>query len=326
MKHIFSLVALFYSITICYSQNKELTGKWILVKTIYNDGKNIEINNPTYSQELVYTINPNNLKINTQNFKATFTSNKIITPFRTINYAFEEKYLIAYDEGDNKTSFFLPVNEYVKTYPEFSLKEIERNGNTVYLDNKLSGYEFNNELDLDEFISNNRKDKDSKVINNLYFQIEFILTSNNKIKDIKVLNSINPQHDTDYINTLKEAEKYLKNISGKDLLIVNEVHHAKFRQDLTDKNEKKFYELMVKGGDYYRNNKFEKAIETLSQIKDIDIKSNNFRMFIREYKKKLGVSYLAIGKTEEACQIFNQIGDKTDFEVRNYLIDFCEKK
>ncbi|MBA9072364.1 hypothetical protein GGR22_000490 [Flavobacterium gossypii] len=47
MKHIFSLVALFYSITICYSQNKELTGKWILVKTIYNDGKNIEINNPT---------------------------------------------------------------------------------------------------------------------------------------------------------------------------------------------------------------------------------------------------------------------------------------
>ena len=63
----------------------------------------------------------------------------------------------------------------------------------------MSGYEFNDELSFEEYISKNTKDRDSKDFINLNFQVEFVLTKDNKIQDIKVLNSIDNSFDNEYI-------------------------------------------------------------------------------------------------------------------------------
>lgn len=321
-----SLIILLFSSSFCYSQENNLIGKWILVRTLFDTGKKIEINSPNYSSKLTYTISPDKLKINSQSFNSTFTSNKIKTPFRIINYSLRENYLLIQDEGDNKISYFLKIKDFIKKFPEFSLKEAQRNGITFYVDNDLSGYEFNNEHSFEEFIDKNTRDRSSKDFKNLNFQVEFILTAENKIKDIKILNSIDNDFDNDYINALKKAEPFLENISGKDLLIFKEVNQLKWANDLNDKEEKKLYKSRANGLEYFRNNKFEKAIVEFSQIQDLQIKNNRFKTLIKESLLNLGVSYLAIGNNDNACKIFNKIGDKTDFEIRNYLIDFCEKK
>jgi len=326
MNRILITIFLFIAFSFCYSQNQNLIGKWILVKTMFNDGRNIEINNPNYSTKLIYTIKPKSIKINNQNFDATFSSEQIKTQFRKINFLIKEKYLIAQDEGDNKTSYFLKVDDFIQKYPEFSLKEIEKNGQTLYLDNDLSGYEFNNELSFEEYISKNTKDRDSKDFINLNFQVEFVLTKDNKIQDIKVLNSIDNSFDNEYINALKKSEKFFQNLTGKNLLIRDEINQLKWANDLSDKDEKKLYQIRAKGLEFYRNNKFEKAIEQFLQVESLDIKNNRFKTLIKECLLDLGISYLAIGQNENACKTFERIGDKTDFEIRNYLIDFCEKK
>lgn len=321
-----TILFLFIAFSICYSQNQNLIGKWILVKTMFNNGQNIEINNPNYSTKIIYLIKPDLLQINDQKFQSTFNPVQIITQFRKINYVLKDKYLIAQDEGDNKKSYFLKLDDFIQKNPEFSLKEIEKNGQTYYVDNYLSGFEFNNDLSFEEFITKNIKDRDSKDFKNLNFQIEFVLTTDNKIQDIKVINSIDESFDNEYINALKKSERFLKNISGKNLIIHDEINQLKWANDLNDKDEKKLYQIRAKGLEYYRINKFEKSIEQFAKVENLNIKNNRFKTLIKECLIHLGISYLAIGQNENACKTFQKVGDKTDFEIRNYLIDFCEKK
>lgn len=138
-------------------------------------------------------------------------------------------------------------------------------------------------------------------------------------------NSIDTVYDNDYIVALKKSEKYLKNLTDKDLLITKEINNLKWAKDLSNKEEKQLYKLIENGLEYYNVNNFEKAIENFSQIKNLKIENNRFKTLIKESMINLGISYLAIGKNEEACKVFLEIGDKTDFEIRNYLIDFCSK-
>lgn len=325
MKLKLAIIIILTTLTNSYSQSKELQGQWILVRTLFSDGKRLEINNPLYSTSISYTIKPNLLDISGQKFKATFTDDKIIMPVRTLKYTIKENYLLAQDEGDNKTSYFLKVDDFIKKFPEFELKEVERNGEILYLDNHLSGYEFANELTYYEYMSRHTKDRDSKDFKNLYFKMEFILTKDNKVRDIKILNSIDKTFDEDYINVFNNAAKFFKNTSGKDLLIYKEADNLKWANDVYDKNEKKLYKLRGAGLNFYNENKFDKAIEQFSQIKNLDIKPNRFGSLIKESMIKLGISYLAVGKVQEACETFELVGDKTDFEIRNYLLDFCSK-
>lgn len=320
------LFSLSFSIN-TFSQNIKLNGKWVLDKIQLSNGSNLEINNPEYSTKIIYLIEPNSLKILDRKFDANFTENQIKTQFRTINYILKNNYLIIQEEKDKKIYYFLKAEDFVKKHTDFSLKETIRNNDTIYIANNLSDYNFNNDLEFNDYIRQNmsQKDRQSKSFDNLYFKIEFILTKNNKIKDIKIINSIDTAYDNDYISSLKKSEKFLRNISDKDLLITNEVHHVKWGNDLTNPDEKKLYTLRGKGLEYYYSNKFQKAIENFSQIENLKIRDNRFNGFIKESRIKLGISYLAIGKNEDACNTFNKVGDKTTFEVRNFLIDFCSK-
>lgn len=321
---------LFFTIFIfsnLFSQSKNLIGKWILDRMQFTNGNNLEINNPNYSTNLIYYIEPNSLRIYDQKFPTTFTANQIKTQFRTINYILKDKYLITQDEKGDIISFFLKAEDFVNKYPEFSLKKQVRNNDTIYIANNLNDYTFDNDLSFDEFLRQNRtqKDRDSKSFKNLNLKVEFILSKDNKIKDIKVLNSIDTLYDNDFIASLRKSEKFLTNLTGKDLLITKEENHLKWANDLTDKDEKQLYSLRAKGLQFYNQNKFDKAIENFSQINNLEIKDNRFQTLIKECLIKLGISYLAIGKNEDACKTFDYIGDRTDFEIRNFIIDFCSK-
>ena len=311
----------------CFSQNKELFGKWVLVRTTLVGNINLDLNNPDYSTKLIYFITPKALQFSKFKLPASFTEKQIKTEFRTINYILKDKYLIIQDQNDNKISYFLKADDFVRKNPEFALKPIVRNSDSLYVANNLNDYELADNQDFEELITLNSKEagRSSKTFTNLYFQIEFVLTKNNKIENIKILHSIDDNYDQDYILALKKSEKFLKNISGKNLLITKEVNHLKWATDLKDKNELQLYDLLDKGFKNYRENKFEKAIEAYSQIENLNIPNNRFRSLIKDAQIKLGVSYLVTGKGEEACKTLNKIGDKTDFDIRNYHLDFCTK-
>lgn len=308
-----------------YSQSNELVGKWVLVKILFSDGRNLEINNAQYSAKSILDISTGLIRINGTRLSASFTTDQIKTPFRSFIFQIKDGYLITQDDGGDKINYFLKANDFVKKYPEFSLDEIEREGKVVLVDNDLTGYEFNNELTLGEFISKNKKDRNSKDFKNLYFRIEFILTPTNQIKDIKVLNSIDQLYDNGYIGALQKASPYFSNVTGKDLLIFQEVNQLKLFKDLSDQNEKNLYIYLEDGLNYFEENNFEKAIAEFSKIKSLTIQNNRFKTAIKDAMIKLGISYLAVGKNKEACEVFNSVGNKTDFEVRNFLLDFCEK-
>ncbi|MGH1520470.1 tetratricopeptide repeat protein [Chryseobacterium sp. JK1] len=318
------LLLLFYLI-ICiktYSQSEKLRGEWFLDKIVKPDGKNLEINNPRYSTFLFYEINPDELSINNTKFKAKFSKDLINLDNRTFKYWFEEDYLIL-QEG-NEISLLLKAEDFIKRNSEFKPQIEIRNSDSLLVANKVIHPIFNNDKTFDEFIIPLMKQEASKDMDDLYFKIEYILTKNNKIKQIKILDKRTPQYDTQFIQALKQAEKYFENPYGKDLLVTDEKHFLKWYHDLSDKSEKDLFNNTGEGLRYYNNNKFEKAVEYFSRVNEYQPKDNRFVTEVHNAYIKLGISYLAIGKTEQACNSFRKAGDLTDFEVRNYLKDFCK--
>ncbi len=323
MNKFYLLILTFLTLNSVHSQSKNLIGKWILDKIVYQNGTDLEINDGQYSIELTYCISPGHLKINNQYFNANYSSKQIKNDYRTLNYSLENNYLKIQEQNDNKISYFLKTDDFIAKYPEFALKKIVREKDTILIANELADYDFKNEEDIDSFISSTKPDRRAKSLPNLYFQVEYILTKNNTIKDIKVLHSISEGYDKDYINALKKAEVFLKNNTKYDLLITQEVNNLKFIEDLTDPDEKELFNLIDLGNQYYSNNDFENAIAAFSKIKQLNIKNNRFKITIEDAFLKLAISYLAVGDQIKACENFYLIGDKTKFKVRNYINNFC---
>ncbi len=90
------------------------------------------------------------------------------------------------------------------------------------------------------------------------------------------------------------------------------------------KSDKKLFDIIREGTKYFNENKFEDAIEEFSKLDELQIKDNRFIMRFHEGYTKLGISYLAVGKKDQACMNFKKVGNITDFQVRNFLIDFCK--
>lgn len=318
------ILLLFYLI-ICiktFSQSQKLRGEWILDKIVQPDGKNLEINNSKYSFKLFYRINQDELVIYNQKFKAKFYNDKINLENRMFKYWFEDNYLVL-QEG-NEISLLLKEEDFIKKYPEFKPKIEVRKNDSLLVANQVIRPIFNHEKTFDDFIIPLMKQENSKDMDDLYFKIEYILTKDNKITNIKILDKRTPQYDTQFVQALMRAEKYFKNPYGVNMLVTEEKHFLKFFQDLSDKSEKDLYHIIGSGFEYYNNNQFDKAIENLSKLDKLQIKDNRFISRFRDGYIKLGISYLAVGKNEQACTSFRKAGDLTTFEVRNYLKDFCK--
>lgn len=318
------ILLLLYLITFIktYSQSQELKGEWILDKIVKSDGKNLGINDPRYSMLLFYKIKSDELSINDTKFKAKFSKNLIAIDNRSFKYWFEEDYLLL-QEG-NEISLLLKPEDFIKKNSEFKPKIEIKDNDSLLVANRIIRPIFNNEKNFDNFIIPLMKQENSKDMNDLYFKIEYILTKDNKIVKIKILDQRTPQYDTQFVQALKKAEKYFENPYGIDMLVTHEEHFLKWYNDLSDQSEKQLFDNIREGLRYYNNNKFEKAIENFSKLNELQIKDNRFITEFHDAYIKLGISYLATGKNEQACNSFRKAGDLTDFGVRNYLKDFCK--
>lgn len=307
-----------------YCQKDNVYGNWILDNVFYSNGNQIEINHYMYSVFLEYYFDSKIMKYDNHEFEISINDNKIVSNFRKINYKFENEKLILSDDGDELVYEFLRKDDFLKKYPEFELKEFDFGGQIVFIPNKLIKHQFNYKKSLMEFIM-----LESPILSNgnknFEFKIKFILSKDTKIEKLSIENNISEKLKFEIYEALMKAEKFFKNDTGKDLLI-NE-SYAMYNSDVTKKKEMtKFYNLFQKGNQFYNNNDFNNAIkiyESIIALKEDD-KYKGKPLNFYKTKLYLGISYLAINEIDKACICFKSLGNKTNFDVRKYLINFCE--
>lgn len=315
------------------AQTNELQGKWILIRTLSNDGKRVEVNNPNYSKKMIMEFKKNSLNIDGVNYKIKYKDNTINLDDKKIpdfSFQIKENHLITKELKGNTSNYFLKVEDFIKRYPEFKLKEIIYNDKIVYLDNGISAYYFNHDLSYDIFIlfnGNQSSDKSSKRDpESIPLQFEYVLSVNNKIKSFNIINSQNKDLDNDYIARFNKASKFFINTTDKDVLIrYNQITYPSY-PELTVPDEKRFYEISAELNDFYNKNEFKKATNLYKEYIKLNIKPNRFNKINDDNNIRFGISFLAQNNLKDACLVFNKVGDLTDFRVRNYLLDFCQNK
>lgn len=320
------LLILLLSISQLFSQNTNLSGTWILDKTIYEDGNYLEINHPLFSNFTEYEFFSNNLKINGQKFNAKYYQNSIKLDYRELMYSFQNEYLLVQEKGDNKIQIFLKKDDFITKYPIFKSEQKIINQDTIYISNDVFKPKFENDLNFEDFLRKNIPSYNNASTKNNIFKSEFILTKENLIKDINITQGISKSFDNEFITALKKAQPYFKNETGKDLLIRHNFNFFKMFGALTNKSEKDFYSIQKKAKEYFEKNEFEKAVseyEKLNNINDLITLKEKFGFVYNEAFINLGISYLAINKIENACSSFKKVGGFTNFSVWNYLIIYC---
>lgn len=317
--------------TLVNAQQDELLGKWILVRTLKQNNQRLEINNPYYSRKQIFQVLPKKIKIDGYTFPTKFKNNIIElndSRYKDLEYKIQENYLIAKEINGEFTHFYLKVDDFIKRFPEFELKEEMRNGKKVLIDNGLSAYDFDHELPYIMFILLNGSGSSEKIDvkpNDMPLRFEYTLTKDNKVENLNILESTNEKLDQDYLSRFKKATRYLKNNTDADVLISYKGITTITYPQLTDQQEKKLFELSAEVDKYYHKNQFKKVTELYPNSLDLKIKQYKFDKFIDENNIKFGIAFLATGNIDQACEAFNRVGDITDFRVRNYLLDFCIK-
>ena len=84
-----------------------------MVKTMLNNGKNLDLTDAQYSTKQIFEIKENAIKISNFPFAAQFTKNQIKTSFRTLNYLIKDNYLIIQEDKDDKSSYYLKAEDFL---------------------------------------------------------------------------------------------------------------------------------------------------------------------------------------------------------------------
>jgi hypothetical protein len=312
------------------AQNVRLNGVWILDKIYYKNGNPLEINHPMYSIFLEYEFINNKMKVSLNKysdgnvFDVIISEKKISNYYRVINYEFINDQLMLNDEGDEKIMLFIRKDKFIDAYPEFEMSKLVYNDKEVYIPNYFNEPRFNYVGDLYDFLR-----KKTPTLSNRYFVgdllFKFILTKDSKIEEIEINNTISKKLENELKESLSQAEKLYKNNTGKDLLIVKSYRYL-ILSTKQNKLEKKIQELITTGNKFYEENDFDNAIIAYYEAIELNIDNENDNSTINLYNVyiKLGISYLAKNDIELACDCFEEIGTKTNFDVRNFIINFCE--
>ena len=326
MKKKLIVLIIFTNLISSYSQNSVLNGTWILDKTVYEDGKSLEINHPLYSTYTEYEFLANSIKINEHKFNAKYIQNSIKLDFRELLFSFKNNKLLIQEKGDNKIQIFSKKEDFLEKYPEYKTEIEIRDQDTVYIANNIFRPKFNNELTFDDYLRKNISSYSSACAKNNLFKSKFIVTKEGKIKDIIIINGISKLFDNEFTNALKNSETFFINETGKDFAIEHNFNFIQMFKGLTEQTEKEFYSIQKKAKKYFEKNDFEKAIIEYEKLNDLELNSVKERLgFIyNESFINLGISYLAMNKNEEACKSFLKVGDKKNFNVRNFIFNFCE--
>lgn len=326
MKRILSIIFLLLFI-FSKTQQTKLQGNWILDNIKYQNGNPLEINHPLFSTFIEYDFNGNNLDINDQKFKVSIDNSAISTDYRKLNYKFENEYLVINENGDDKNYYFMKNKDFVRKYPEFEPQEIVFENKIVFEANSVIKPEFNYGENFEEFMRKNIPSYSSTSATNNFFKAKFILTKENKITDVQILQGISKKFDSEYRNAILKSEKYIQNSYGKDLLVTHTFNFFKMFTGLTNKEEKQIASYVDKGNSFYEKNEFQTAILNYEKLLSIAITPETKERFGYKLDQafiNLGVSFLANNDNSKACESFMEVGDKTNFKVRNYLINFCK--
>ncbi|GLB48550.1 hypothetical protein Y10_09180 [Neptunitalea sp. Y10] len=309
------------------AQSDALKGCWILDSITYTNGEPLEINHALYTIFMEYRIEKNKLVINNSTFfKATFTSNQILTPYKKSNYKLEGNYLQLTEWGDDKTYYYLKEEDYLAKYPEFIPRQVTYRGKTLLQENAVVNPFFDEDISLHEFLISHMKEYKNIVPSNSYFKAKFILTADNQITDVTIVDSINKEFDGKFLKALKKAKGKLINTIGKDMLVAHEFRFLA-RGKFVTSEERKVAELMLRADEHYSKNYFQEALVLYEKA----FETEENRAIIEKHKHffsssiiYMGVCYLVLGDTDNACKAFGKIGDSTNFHVRNYLRNFCQ--
>ena len=323
----FFIVFIFLIFCFSKAQVHSLQGKWILDKIVYQNGSPLEVNHPLYSTFMEYGFSGNNLSVNNyQRFKVTVDSETISTDFRIMNYKIENEHLTISEKGDDKVYHFLKLSDFLRRYPEFEPKEIIYNGKKVFGSNAVVKPEFGKFENFEEFLRINIPSYTSVSATNNFFKARFILTADNKVNDIEIVDGVSEKFDNQYKIALLRSEKLLKNTYGKDLLVEQTFNFFQMFSPYTTKEERQISGLIRKGDDFYDKNDFENAAAQYVKLLALNITPETTERFGYKLDQAFinsGVTLLATGQREKACESFIRVGGKTNFKVRNYLINFC---
>lgn len=316
------------------AQQNNLKGDWFLDKVTYNDGKPMAINDLMFSDYQEYRIKDNMISINNYTFTCTFTNSTISTNFLKLNYRFSNDYLVISEPGDNKLYYFLKTSDFLKEYPEFEPKKITYDNQEVYVANSIVKPTFDppidpkkNDSSLDTFISDHMQSDSQYSGSNYFFKATYILTKDNKITDIKIVNGISKRFDREFQEVLLQAEPYIKNAYGKDLLVEQIISYFQMGNSFKNRQESQLYNLSQKANALFDKNEFKSAITAYNKLLVLNYSEETLNRYGSRVKRALintGISYLALGDIPNACMAFHKAGDKSNFGVRNYLIAFCE--
>lgn len=323
MKNFIAVLFLFIC-SISYSQQDKLQGKWILDTIQYADGGVFPINHRFYSMFLAYSFYGNQMTVNERSSLATISQNSISSNARKINYKFEDSYLLLQDEGDDAILYLLKYEDFYEKYPEFKPAEIQFENKKVFVANQVVSPDFLKTQIFSEYIFSNINPNHSQV-HNRNFKANFILSKDNVISDIVIIKSISKSFDKNFIKAVKSSQKYFSNKTGKDLLMTYEKKFYDWGGPESPAKAEVTY-LLRTGDDYYNNNDFVNAIEIYEKLK----LKNKPEVTQRGYEWtsmaniRLGIAYLAINNPEKACKLFDELGGRTNFNVRNYILNFCQ--
>gem|GEM_PF-2281560 len=324
------LLVLLLAISKVYSKNG-LEGKWFCHIVTYQDGKELEVNHPLFSNFLSYEFSSglayisNNYKEKgiASNFK--LSGSQLEIGFRKFSFSFKDKFLVLKEHGDQLLYYFLKKNDFLTENNLYQENYFTKENDTIFYQSFSLNPEFNYKTSFSDYLRKSIYNYSKTSAQRHQFKGTFILTSKNEIQDITVERGINKSFDKSFKKSVKESQKYWNNHTGKDVLIVQKFNFFEQGKYFVEKENWDFYHKVKKADSYYKNFDFNSAIDYYEQALEVEISENEFtQTMIQDLSKNLGISYLAMGENEKACVSFRIVGDEYDFKFRNFLLKFCK--
>lgn len=309
------------------AQENRLIGRWVLDFVTDANKMISDIHSPLFSNETIYEISKDELKINDQPFKARYDDLKNIDMVhRSLFYSFDSDYLVIQERGDpDHIFYFLKDSIFIKTYPEFQAKYAQRNGEKLLIEDTFNKVRFTSNMDFAssmEFYSNELK-KRSK--SEFFCEIEFVLDTNNVIRDVVFLNPIDLKLETELRKALNKIKEFYFNDLKENVLVVQRIQYSTFGKKDVSQEVKDAMSSFQKGDELYHNGKYEEALPYLEKAIQLPVNRRQY-FYFDDCLRTLGICYLMLNRKEDACIIFNEWGTTSNFKVRNYLRFFCNNK
>src|SRR5690606_36184998 len=111
----------------------------------------------------------------------------------------------------------------------------------------------------------------------------------------------------------------------ENVLVVHRIHYSTFDKKDVGKEIKDAISSFQQGDHFYQEGKYEEALPHLEKAIQVPVNRKQF-FYYNDCLRTLGICYLMLNRNEDACKVFNDWGDSSNFNVRNYLRFFCTNK